>query len=301
MTLKRFDSLIESGKAEFAKGLLEPALDSFEGAEAVARELGRLDLEDRAFCSRCCVLVELEEVGPQIPKLQQVLLRSTDPKTAWMAAYYTAVAFYLDDERDRAFGFARRALDLASRFDEPETLAASANQLGNLALLNCEFSEAEDAYRKAFEAYAGLDGYRRLARAQVEDNLGYTLMCTERVRAGIEHCEHSRDEMAELEASHFIQQPLQDLCYGYLLDGRLEEAMTSGEEGLEYALAVDDRSVVKNLLFLLADVSVRQGNRFRARRFLSELSSYYPGVAPSEEMIDVLLAVDLTQVVNLRS
>ena len=157
------------------------------------------------------------------------------------------------------------------------------------------------AYRKALTVYTDLGGYRRLMCAQVEDNLGYTMMCTDRVAPGIELCEHARDTMRELEATHYLQQPLQDLCYGYLLEDRLEEALASGEEGMEYALALDDRPVVKNLLFLLADASVRQGNCFRARRFLSELANYYPDVAPSEEMIDVLLAVDLTQVVNLRS
>ena len=58
--------------------------------------------------------------------------------------------------------------------------------------------------------------------------------------------------------------------------------------------------MVKNSLFLLAEVAVRQRDRFRARRYLSELVRCYPEVAPDEEIIDVFLDMDLTRVVNLR-
>ena len=45
---------------------------------------------------------------------------------------------------------------------------------------------------------------------------------------------------------------------------------------------------------------MRRGDTFKARRYLRELTAYYPGVGISEEIIDVFLATDLTSVVNLR-
>jgi hypothetical protein len=45
---------------------------------------------------------------------------------------------------------------------------------------------------------------------------------------------------------------------------------------------------------------VRRGDSFRARRYLRELTTHYPEVGISEELIDVFLATDLTTVVNLR-
>ncbi len=295
-----YDRLASAARKAFVQGRLDEALALFGRAETLAREAGEAGLADRAFCNRCAVLVELDAVRPEVPELQRILLRSRDGKTRWMAAYYTALAFDLDGDRERAAGFARRALELAGTLGEPESEAATANLLGNLALVSSRFEEAEAAYRRALEAYRGLDGYHRLMAAQVEDNLGYTHLCTERIASGLLLCESSRDTMRELEARHYLAQPLQDLCYGYLLADRLDEAQEHGEEGLELALAMEDGLIVKNLLFLLAEVSVRKGDEFRARRFLGELARCYPEIGPSEEIVDLFLEMDLTRVVNLR-
>ena len=45
---------------------------------------------------------------------------------------------------------------------------------------------------------------------------------------------------------------------------------------------------------------MRRGDTFGARRYLHELTAYYPEAGVSEEIIDVFLATDLTTVVNLR-
>ncbi len=295
-----YERLAAAAREAFVRGRLAEARALFERAEALARSAGETDLADRAFCNRCAVLVELDSVRSEVPELQRILLRSRDGKTRWMAAYYTALAFDLEGNRERAENFARRALELAGTLGEPESEAATANLLGNLALVTSRFEEAEAAYRKALEAYRGLDGYHRLMSAQVEDNLGYTHLCTDRIHSGITLCEHSRDVMRELEAEHYLAQPLQDLCYGYLLADRLDEARRHGEEGLELALGMEDGLIVKNLLFLLAEVAVRQGDEFRARRFLGELARCYPEIGPSEEIVDLFLEMDLTRVVNLR-
>lgn len=292
--------LTDRAQAAFVEGGTDEALRLFEEAWTLARAADREDLADRAFCSRCAVLVELEAVREHVPELKKILLRSRDGKTRWMAAYYTAVAYDLDADRDQAYGFARRALGVADELGEPGPTAATANLLGNLALVQSRFDEAEQAYVRALDEYEHLGGYRRLMAAQVRDNLGYTMLCTDRVREGVELCEASRDAMRSLGATHYVHQPLQDLCYGYLLEDRCDDAAIAGEEGLELALDVEDRLVVKNLLFLLAEVAVRRGDRFGARRYLHELMQWYPETGPSEEMVELLLAMDLTRVVNLR-
>jgi hypothetical protein len=99
---------------------------------------------------------------------------------------------------------------------------------------------------------------------------------------------------------HYLPQTLQDLCYGNLLIDNLDRAQHYGEKALDLAAAAPDPLVVKNCLFLLSEVSVRRGDAFRARRYLRELTTHYPEVGVSEEIIDVFLATDLTTVVNLR-
>jgi len=298
--IRRYDEVTTAAREAFVRGRLDEALGLFDEARHLALAAGDTGRADRAFCNRCAVLAELDAIGPQVRELQRILLRSDDPKTRWMAAYYTAVAFDLEGDRERALGFSSRALELAAVLGEAETEAATANLVGNLALAGSRFEEAEDAYERALERYRHLGGYHRLMAAQVEDNLGYTRICTERIEDGIVLCESARDTMRELEATHYLAQPLQDLCYGYLLDGRLDEARVHGEEGLELAFSIDDGLIVKNLLFLLAEVAVREGDRFRAKRFLGELARCYPEVGPSDEVVELFLTMDLTRVVNLR-
>lgn len=294
------NALSESARLAFLEGRLEDAAALFAQAKDLALDAGDAELADRAYCNRCAVLLELDRYAGITRELKKVLLRSQDPKTRWMAAYYTAVAYDLDDRQERALDFAHRAGDLAHAVGEPETDAASANLLGNLALAKCLFEEAESAYGTALRRYGELGEQHRLMAAQVRDNLGYTYICTERVGPGIALCEQARNTMQELDARHYLAQPMQDLCYGYLLDARLEEAQEHGQEALELAGEIQDPLIVKNSLFLLAEVAVRSGDPFRARRYLGELAHCYPEVVPSEEIIDLFLAMDLTKVVNLR-
>jgi tetratricopeptide (TPR) repeat protein len=139
-----------------------------------------------------------------------------------------------------------------------------------------------------------------MTEAQVRDNLGYVMMCTDRLNEGIELCETAKSELERLGADHYLYETLQDLCYGHLLADNLDRARECGEKALDLAIEFEDDQVAKNCLFLLSETAVRHGDTFRARRYLRELTAYYPEVGISEEIIDVFLSTDLTSVVNLR-
>jgi tetratricopeptide (TPR) repeat protein len=232
--------------------------------------------------------------------LKRILLGSGSPRNRFLAAYYTAVAYDLDDDLAKASSYARRAAELAAELPEPELRARSANLAGNLALREAEFEAAESCYQQALAAHGGRDGYHRLMEAQEKDNLGYVLLCTARIGDGLSLCEQARETLEAMGDVHYLPQTLQDLCYGYLLNDNLDLAQRCGERALDLAAAAPDPLVVKNCLFLLSEVAVRRGDSFRARRYLRELTTHYPEVGISEELIDVFLATDLTTVVNLR-
>jgi tetratricopeptide (TPR) repeat protein len=172
--------------------------------------------------------------------------------------------------------------------------------VGTLAAKAAVFDEAEEAFRRCLEAHGDCAGYQRVMAAQVEDNLGYVMMVTDRLEEGIRHCEAARTAMEDLGAEHYLFETLQDLCYGYVLVDDLDRADECGTRALELAIEHSDEQIAKNCLFLLSEIAVRRGDTFGARRYLRELTAYYPEAGVSEEIIDVFLATDLTSVVNLR-
>ncbi len=300
---ERFEQLQAEARAAFTRGALERSAELFAAAERLAEEHGERDLADRACCNRCAVLIELDRAAELLPRLKRILLASRDRKNRFLAAYSIAVAADLDEQPEQAASYAGRALTLADELGEDEARARAANLVGILALRSSRFDEAEAAYRTALSLHRGEAGYVRPMEAQEKDNLGYVLLCTDRLDEGLRLCEEACRELEAAGAEgvgDYLHQTLQDLCYGYLMRGDLDRAEASGERALDLALARDDRLVVKNCLFLLGETAVRRGDPFRARRRLRELASYYPEVAISEEIIDVFLATDLTTVVNLR-
>jgi tetratricopeptide (TPR) repeat protein len=297
---ERYDDLMRHAEEALSGDQFEFAAELFEKAESLAREHGATDLGDRAFCNRCSVLVELDRGADQIPKLKEILLSSSDTRNRFLAAYNTSVAYDISDDIERAQRYARRATGLARELDDPSLEHRSLNLVGILAARTSLFEEAEDAFRRCLEAHFGASGFQRVMAAQVEDNLGYVMMCTDRLDEGIGHCEEARAVMEELGANHYLYETLQDLCYGYVLADDLDRADECGTRALELAIDHSDEQIAKNCLFLLSEIAVRRGDTFGARRYLRELTAYYPEAGVSEEIIDVFLATDLTTVVNLR-
>ena len=297
---ERYDELLRLGERAVADNDFESAVDLFTEAESVAREGGEVDLADRAFCNRCSILVELDRGADQIPKLKEILLSSNDTRNRFLAAYCTGVAYFISEDLERADNYARRATGLARDLGDQALEGRSLNLVGTLAARDSRFDEAEEAFNRCLDAHQECDGYQRTMAAQVEDNLGYVMLCTDRLDEGIRHCEAARAILKDAGAEHYLYEVLQDLCYGYVLVDDLEKAFDCGTEALELAIEHEDQQIAKNCLFLLSEIAVRRGDAFGARRYLHELTAYYPEAGISEEIIDVVLATDLTTVVNLR-
>jgi tetratricopeptide (TPR) repeat protein len=297
---ERYDELLRLGEHAVGADDFERAVVVFAEAESVAREMGEVDLADRAFCNRCSILVELDRGADQIPKLKEILLRSGDARNRFLAAYCTGVAYFIAEDLERAASYARRATGFARELDDTSLEGRSLNLIGTLAARDSRFDEAEEAFSRCLEAHQNDGGYQQVMAAQVEDNLGYVMMCTDRLDEGIRRCEAARAVLEEMDANHYLYEVLQDLCYGYVLVDELDMAFGCGEHALELAIEHNDQQIAKNCLFLLSEIAVRRGDTFGARRYLHELTAYYPEAGISEEIIDVFLATDLTTVVNLR-
>jgi tetratricopeptide (TPR) repeat protein len=298
--IETFDRMLADARTAFEQGDLERASDLASAAEALARDAGDGDRADRGLCSHCWYEIQLDRGGDKIALLKQVLLRTSCPTNRFLASYYTAVAYDLADDVERAYSYASRAHELAQKLDDPQWLAGSANLAGNLAIRESNFSRAEKHFRQALGSFPLSDDFQRIMAAQIKDNIGYVQLCAGHLEDGVQLCEEALAELEELAADHYLHTVLQDLCYGHLMNDRLERAQQCGERALQLAIEQNDEPVAKNCLFLLSETAVRRGDSFTARRLLRELVDHYPEIGISDEIVEVFLSTDLTTVVNLR-
>ncbi len=199
-----FDDLMQAAEAAFTEDDFERAAQLYAEAAETARDAGDQDAADRAFCNQCSVLIELDRGADQIPKLKEILLRSDNTRNRFHAAYCTAVAYDLSGDIDRASGYADRASAFADELGDPVSASRSHNLFGNLSTRASKYADAERAFSRSLDAHHGLDGHHRMTEAQVRDNLGYVMMCTDRLDQGIELCEQARAELERLGADHYL-------------------------------------------------------------------------------------------------
>jgi tetratricopeptide (TPR) repeat protein len=89
-----------------------------------------------------------------------------------------------------------------------------------------------------------------------------------------------------------------ELCYGLLEVGRHRQACRHGERALVLAERLGDSFGIKNSLYLLGEAERLLGRDERARACFDRLQSLFPD---TPFLTDMLMAVDLRQMINLRA
>jgi tetratricopeptide (TPR) repeat protein len=294
---ERYLRLTQLAQRAFTGARLERSLRLFSAAEDEAKRLGDRELSDRAFCNRCVVLLELERLDGAVGELKTVLMRSRDPFTSWMAAYYTAQVYETEGNIARALAYARRASELAEASGQRRALKGSANLHGVLALRDSRFQEAAESFRRALE-FAAEDGDDPVNLAVARDNLGYCLMCTGEVAEGIALCRDAAATLETLGTRQLLPEVYQDLCYGALQQGEFAEAQQLGEKALALAREFNHPTVQRNTLMLLADAAMDTNDETATDSYLQSLSAYYPDF---RGMKDFLRAFNVREVINLKA
>lgn len=294
---ERYLRLTKLAQRAFSHARLERALRLFNAAEDEAKRLGDRELSDRAFCNRCVVLLELDRLDGAVGELKTVLIRSRDPFTAWMAAYYTAQVYEAEGNIARALAYARRATEQADACGERRARAASANQHGVLALKDSLFAEAAEHFQEALQL-AAENGADLIATSIMRDNLGYCQMCTGKVTEGLALGNDAAAALEKMGARQFLPEVYQDLCYGALQQGRFAEARELGEKALALAREFEHPTVERNTLMLLADAAMDENDEEAADNYLHSLAAYYPDF---RGMKSFLRAFNVREVINLKA
>ncbi len=296
-TTERYVRLTALGQKAFTRGQLERALRLFAAAEEEATRTGDRELADRAFCNRCVVLFELDRLDGSVGELKHVLMRSRDPFTSWMAAYYTAQAYEAEGNLQRALAYARRAREVAETCGDSRTRFHSANQHGVLALRQSRFPEAAESFSLALEL-APQVGVDELSRAIARDNLGYCLMCMGRTEEGLALCQDAAAALEKLGSRQYLAEAYQDLCYGYLQLGQLDTAAACGEKALALAREYRQEDIERNVLMLLADAAMDAGEETKGDFYLRQLARFYPDFRGMQQF---LRAFNVREVINLKA
>ncbi|MGQ9495496.1 MAG: hypothetical protein ACUVRY_04445 [Thermoanaerobaculaceae bacterium] len=296
-TTNRYLRLTALGQKAFSRGHLEWALHLFSAAEEEAKKSGDRDLADRAFCNRCVVLLELDRLDGNVGELKNVLMRSRDPFTSWMAAYYTAQVYEAEGKLERALAYARRARELAETCGDQRTLFHSANQHGVFALRQSQFPEAAAAFSLALEL-APQVGVDALSLAIARDNLGYCLMCMGQSEEGLALCEDAAASLETLGSRQYLAEVYQDLCYGHLQLGHFGQARQFGEKALALAREFTQEDIERNVVMLLADAALDAGDETSAAFYLRQLSRFYPDFRGMESF---LRTFNVREVINLKA
>jgi tetratricopeptide (TPR) repeat protein len=296
-TSERYLRLTALGQRAFYKARLERSLRLFTAAEHEAARAGDRELQDRAFCNRCVVLIELDRPDSALGELKHVLMRSRDPFTSWMAAYYTAQVYEFEENFPRALAYARRASELAEASGDTRSLSLSANQQGALALRDSQFVEASECFGRALELASEALAADPIAAAIMRDNLGYCLMCTGKVDEGLSLCRDAAASLESVGSRQFLPEVYMDLCYGALEEGRNADACEVGERALALAKEFANDSVERNTLMLLADAALDGEDESAADAYLGRLARHYPDF---RGMKTFMRTFNVRKVINLK-
>lgn len=295
----------EEARAEAAAlnagGQVRAALEHLDRALALARETGDNAFVDWIFASRASVAVELGASDAELLELKEILLRRTDPPTAFRVAYALAIAFDLRRDTRKALFYARIAGRHAEELGDSVYLASTANHLGAVLAASSRFEEAAEAFRQALDWNAKEGGDSEVWRAQATDNLGYCLIALDRVDEGMALVHGALETLRKRNASDLLVYPLMDLCFGYLKGDRYAEARFFGEAALEKLRAngsAGDVSAEKNLLYLLGEACHLAGDEVEADVYFVRLARHYPEFKNLRTYLEIF---DLRNVINLRT
>ena len=305
-TTEDFETLRDRARELIAKGSYQEAGAAYLQAVEVTTAAGETDLADEALCGWGAAETELGNGVDVMPELRRILLGSQVDHNRWLASYTIARAHELEGQIKKALFYAKLSRDISAFVDRRELMVSSYNLLGNLLVAEGDEAEAANCYRTALR---GTDEAPPTWTAVTEVNLGYCLLARlaasrsglhrVRLREGLRLAYKSLRTFRREGAAPLLVWPHLDLCFAYLQMERPRPAKRHGLRALEVAEKFHEREVVKNCLYLLGQSAVLEGDLEGARRFFHDLEQrFYPD---RTGLADMLMAIDLRQVVNLRA
>ncbi|HVR95351.1 MAG TPA: tetratricopeptide repeat protein [Thermoanaerobaculia bacterium] len=293
---QEFEQLKAAWLAAIEVGCLAEAKSLIERGLAWAEEHGDRLRVDTAVCARSSIQIQLRQGEKEIGHLREILLRSSDPANARLAAYNLSIYYQYAENYTKSLFYARLALDRSQRLGRTDWLASAHNQLGNALLGANSVTEACREYETALNLVVA----ESLAwRSSVLTNLGYCHLLEGRMQEGFA-CLFRSVRLGIHRGNGFIRiLPHLDLCFAYLEIGRHDRARAHGEKALALAESFGEADSIKNALYLLGETANLMGDQAQALEYFERLRrDFFPA---SPYLAQFLLAVDVRKIVNLHA
>lgn len=285
---ERCYSLIEAGRLEEAEAIIRRAL-------AAAQEQGDPRRIDGAICALAAVAIQLGHGDGELPRLREILMRSTDAGNCRLAAYNISLHYEFARNYKKSLFYARIAYDKALQLGRTDWLAYSRNQLGNALLGQSFIDEASLEYQAAVELIPAPGVWRAI----ILDNLGYCRVLQKRFAEGYAFLYESLRQLRRFSAERYRVLPHLDLCFAHLETGHYVHARRHGIAAFELAKRFGNAEALKNALYLLGETANLSGDTEIASGYFNRLQrDYFPD---SPYLTGFLLAVDVRKLVNLHA
>jgi tetratricopeptide (TPR) repeat protein len=292
-----FEDWTARGADATQRGDFLAALGAYTRAHELVLASGDALRLDKADLNLAMVRIQLGQAREGEDGLREILLRTTDTRIAFSAAYNLASSLRKQGKLEHASRYARRALERAQAIGSEEMLAPVHNLLGNILLNQNYLEEALREYQTALTIRGQQDGDTRYSRAILSENIGYCLILKKDLEEGLNRIREALALAEEVGDRRCQAECLQDLCYGLLLRGEVPEAMAMGEAALERAKEAAYGDIEENCHYLLGELGAKMGDLDRRDRHFESLQSLHPEIPFLKEF---LCAVDVTGMITLK-
>jgi tetratricopeptide (TPR) repeat protein len=287
----------ERGHDALRRGAFEEALEAYVRARDAAREAGDDDAADRLDLNIATTRLQMGDARGAEEGLRALLLRASDARVAFTAAYNLAASLRRQARLDRALSYARRAAGRAAEIGDVDVVAPVHTLLGNILLQQGRLDEARAEYEASLALRLAQPGDVRFQRAILEENLGYCLLLLGRYDDGVARISAAFDLALAVGDRRCAAECLQDLCYARLMTGEHPEAIALGERALGAAREGGYRDLEENCHYLLGELGSRTGDLERRDRHFEALQALHPEVPLLTEFLS---AVDVTGIITLK-
>lgn len=292
-----FSKLISQGCGSLRRGDLAQALVHFESALDHARRTDDAERANKALSNISTVYIEMGEYERASAGLKEIILRSTDDETICGASYNLSICLRRQGKYQKAFSYARRAVEKSRALGDLNWMARCHNLIGNIYLVQSHLDKALAQYRRALAIRMKEPQPNNFSIAILKDNIGYCQLLQGRYEEGIQNVQEALDLVMRLGSKKCICECAHDLSFGYMQTRRLDEAEEFGKRALEIAESEGYKEIVKNCYYLLGEINYLKGNEEMRDHYFYRLQDMYPHLP---FLRDFLCTFDVSKIIALR-